>query len=345
MASILPADPTLDEIRAALAPLIAQNAAFDGFGDAALAAAAERLRIDPAVARLAFPGGGRDMVDAWFADVDASMATKCPAEKLAEMKIRARIVTLVETRLELLVPYRESLRRALALLANLRAAERPDVETAGAAPAIVVCGTDTDAGKTVAAAVLVRGLGARYWKPVQTGDDCDTATVHRLAALDEADWLEPAARFALPASPHEAAAAEGGRVPPEELAPRLAAHAAADPRPLVVELAGGLEVPLTDDVTQLDHLAAHPRPLVLVARSGLGTLNHTLLSLAAARARGLEVRALLLVGPPHPSNRATLERLGRVPRVLELPRLDPLDTPSIDAWHLRNDLSGILPGD
>lgn len=117
MASILPADPTLDEIRAALAPLIAQNAAFDGFGDAALAAAAERLRIDPAVARLAFPGGGRDMVDAWFADVDASMATKCPAEKLAEMKIRARIVTLVETRLELLVPYRESLRRALALLA------------------------------------------------------------------------------------------------------------------------------------------------------------------------------------------------------------------------------------
>lgn len=235
--------------------------------------------------------------------------------------------------------------RALALLAPLHAADPPEAEASAAAPAIVVCGTDTDAGKTVAAAVLVRGLGARYWKPVQTGDDCDTATVHRLAGLDEADWLEPAARFALPASPHEAAAAEGGRVPLEELAPRLAAHVAADPRPLVVELAGGLEVPLTDEVTQLDHLAVHPRPLVLVARSGLGTLNHTLLSLAAARARGLEVRALLLVGPPHPSNRATLERLGRVPRVLELPRLDPLDTPSIDAWLLRNDLSGILPGD
>ncbi|WP_227340107.1 COQ9 family protein [Sphingopyxis sp. P8] len=117
MASILPADPTLDEIRAALAPLIAQNAAFDGFGDAALAAAAERLGIDPDVARLAFPGGGRDMVDAWFADIDASMAAKCPAGKLAEMKIRVRIVTLVETRLELIAPYRESLRRALALLA------------------------------------------------------------------------------------------------------------------------------------------------------------------------------------------------------------------------------------
>ena len=168
--------------------------------------------------------------------------------------------------------------------------------------------------------------------------------MHRLAALDESDWLEPAARRAARVA-HEAAAAEGGRVPLEELAPCLAAHDAPDPRPSVVELAGGLEVPLTDEVTQLDHLAMHPRPLVLVARSGLGTLNHTLLSLAAARARGLEVRALLLVGPPHPSNRATLERLGRVPRVLELPRLDPLDTPSIDAWLLRNDLSGILPGD
>lgn len=224
-------------------------------------------------------------------------------------------------------------------------AAETDAAPARTAQVIVVSGTDTDAGKTVAAAVLVRGLGARYWKPVQTGDDCDTATVHRLAGLDEADWLEPAARFALPASPHEAAAAEGGRVPLEELAPRLGELRSGGDRPLVVELAGGLEVPLTDDVTQLDHLAQNPLPLVLVARSGLGTLNHTLLSLAAARARGLEVRALLLVGPPHPSNRATLERLGRVPVVLELPRLDPLDTASIDAWLLRNDLSGILPVD
>lgn len=117
MASILPADPTLDEIRAALAPLVAQNAAFDGFGDAALADAAARARVDPDVARLAFPGGARDMVDAWFADIDARMAAKWPAEKLAKLKIRERITTLVETRIDLLAPDRESLRRALALLA------------------------------------------------------------------------------------------------------------------------------------------------------------------------------------------------------------------------------------
>lgn len=117
MASILPADPTLDEIRATLAPLIARNAAFDGFGDAALIGAAARAGVDPDVARLAFPGGGRDMVDAWFADIDLAMAAKWPAEKLATLKIRERITTLVETRIDLLAPDRESLRRALALLA------------------------------------------------------------------------------------------------------------------------------------------------------------------------------------------------------------------------------------
>ena len=113
----LPADPTLDEIRAALAPLIAENAAFDGFGPAALADAARRAGVDADVARLAFPGGGRDMVDAWFAAVDAAMAARWPAEKLAALKIRERITALVEARIDLLAPDRESLRRAAALLA------------------------------------------------------------------------------------------------------------------------------------------------------------------------------------------------------------------------------------
>jgi ubiquinone biosynthesis protein COQ9 len=117
MATILPADPTLDEIRAALAPLIADNAPFDGFSTGALADAATRLGIDIDVAKLAFPGGARDMVDAWFADIDARMAERWPAEKLATLKIRERITTLVETRIALLAPNRESLRRALALLA------------------------------------------------------------------------------------------------------------------------------------------------------------------------------------------------------------------------------------
>jgi len=113
----LPADPTLEEIRAALAPLIAASAAFDGFSNDARDEAARSLGIDADVARLAFPGGARDMVDAWFAAIDRQMADRWPAEKLAALKIRQRITTLVETRIDLLAPNRESLRRALALLA------------------------------------------------------------------------------------------------------------------------------------------------------------------------------------------------------------------------------------
>jgi ubiquinone biosynthesis protein COQ9 len=111
------ADPTLDEIRAALAPAIAAAAAFDGFTPLAVANAARDAGVDPDVAGLAFPGGAADMVDAWFAYVDAAMLERLPAETLATMKIRDRITGLVEARLAILAPHRESLRRALGMLA------------------------------------------------------------------------------------------------------------------------------------------------------------------------------------------------------------------------------------
>jgi len=110
-------DLTLDEIRETLAPGIAANAAFDGWGDAARDMAAEGAGIDPDVAALAFPGGAVDMIDAWFASIDAAMAEALPHETLATMKIRARIAALVEARIDAVAPYRESLRRALAILA------------------------------------------------------------------------------------------------------------------------------------------------------------------------------------------------------------------------------------
>jgi ubiquinone biosynthesis protein COQ9 len=113
----LPADPTLDEIRAALAPMIAEGAAFDGFTPVAVADAARKAGVDPDVAQIAFPGGAADMVDAWFASVDAAMLVRLPADTLAAMKIRDRITALVEARLDILAPHRESLRRALAVLA------------------------------------------------------------------------------------------------------------------------------------------------------------------------------------------------------------------------------------
>jgi ubiquinone biosynthesis protein COQ9 len=110
-------DLTLDELRAALAPGIASNAAFDGWGDAARDMAAEAMGADRDVARLAFPGGAVDMIDAWFAHVDAVVAAELPPERIAAMKIRERITALIEARLHALAPDREALRRALAVLA------------------------------------------------------------------------------------------------------------------------------------------------------------------------------------------------------------------------------------
>lgn len=110
-------DPTLDEMRAALAAELPHHAGFDGWTPVALDLAAAAKGIDPAIARLAFPGGAIDMIDAWFAHVDAAMLADLPPEKLAAMKIRARITALVEARLDLIAVDVEALRRALAILA------------------------------------------------------------------------------------------------------------------------------------------------------------------------------------------------------------------------------------
>ena len=110
-------DPTLDEMRIMLAAELPHHAGFDGWTPVALEAAASATGIDPAIARLAFPGGAIDMIDAWFAHVDAAMLADLPSEALAAMKIRAKITALVEARLDLVAVDIEALRRALAVLA------------------------------------------------------------------------------------------------------------------------------------------------------------------------------------------------------------------------------------
>ena len=113
----LPADPTLDEVRAALAPIIARNAGFDGWSDAAVHAAADEAGVDRDVAKLAFKDNAIDMIDAWIDSIDMELAHRLPAEKLATMKIRDRITALLATRLDIMAPDRESLRRAMAIMA------------------------------------------------------------------------------------------------------------------------------------------------------------------------------------------------------------------------------------
>jgi ubiquinone biosynthesis protein COQ9 len=110
-------DPTLDEMRETLARELPQHAAFDGWTPAALSLAAEMTGIDPEVAKLAFPGGAIDMIDAWFAEIDKAMLEALPPAVLGAMKIRQRITALVEARLDIMLPDKEALRRALAVMA------------------------------------------------------------------------------------------------------------------------------------------------------------------------------------------------------------------------------------
>lgn len=242
----------------------------------------------------------------------------------------------------------ESLANTLANTLTRRASTAPTLTIETHARALFVVGTDTEVGKTVVAALLsraaARGEPTTYWKPVQTGDDDDTSEVERLCSGTSVAFTMPTCRFPLPASPHEAAAAAGGVVEPDRLARRLAelCGPSTDGR-LIVELAGGLLVPYDAHTTQADWLEAERPALVLVARSGLGTLNHTLLSVEALTTRRLRPSALFLVGAPHVSNRQTLEERIGVP-VFEVPRFDPLEASSLEDWLEGQDLSALFDG-
>ncbi|MAB79359.1 MAG: dethiobiotin synthase [Planctomycetes bacterium] len=215
--------------------------------------------------------------------------------------------------------------------------------------ALFVAGTDTGIGKTVVSSLLLtaarRHGPAAYWKPVQTGEDSDSLSVRTLVNATNAEVLPPAWELPLPASPHAAAEDAGIILQSERLEEGLQGllRTLIDTR-LIVELAGGLLVPYHLDPVrmQADWLERAHAPLVLVARSELGTLNHTLLSLEALRARHLEPRALFLVGEPHASNRQTLDRIAHVPYIFEVPPFTPLDQSALEAWCQDHDLEALF---
>lgn len=186
---------------------------------------------------------------------------------------------------------------------------------------LVVTGTDTGVGKTVVAAGLAAALDAYYWKPVQAGTEESTDSETALALGVPQDRIIPEAyRLALPASPHRAAAQE-------RVAIDSAALALPSERPLIVEGAGGLMVPLSLDpaLTFLDQMSVWNAPVVLVSRTSLGTINHSLLSLAALRSRGVRVAGLVFVGKDDPQNIEAIVRLGATTSLGRLHMLDPLE--------------------
>src|SRR5690606_30217511 len=174
-----------------------------------------------------------------------------------------------------------------------------------ARPGVFVTGTDTDVGKTLVSAILAKAWGADYWKPYQTGIAAaavDTETVAALLGPGGGHELHaPACILRAPLAPWAAARAEGVALDMSAL--RLPGTNA----PLVVEGAGGLYVPVDEHSMMIEVPARLALPVVLVARSTLGTINHTLLSLHALRARGLPVLGVVMNGPPSPGNREALE--------------------------------------
>lgn len=201
-----------------------------------------------------------------------------------------------------------------------------------------VTGTDTDVGKTVVAAWLVLHLHARYWKPVQAGleGETDTAVICRLTGLanNGNDRIVPSA-YALPEplSPHEAARRADLRIDMD------AFSLPPGNDPLIVEGAGGLMVPLNEESLVIDMIQKLKIPAVLVCRTTLGTINHTLLSLEALRARALPIAGVVLNGPDVPHNRVAIEAYGRVPVLGHLPPLAPLDRQALLAVKPEVDLA------
>ncbi|MDX1585099.1 MAG: dethiobiotin synthase [Balneolaceae bacterium] len=187
---------------------------------------------------------------------------------------------------------------------------------------IFVSGTDTGIGKTVVSAMLTAGLDASYWKPIQSGLDAETDTefVKRVTGVDESRLLPEKFRLYEPLSPHASAAIDGVHIDmsdfdiPDYTTDRL-----------VVEGAGGLMVPMNEKDMIIDLIKHLDLPVLLVARSSLGTLNHTFLSLEALRRRNIPVVGVIMNGMKNESNRKAIEYYGDVEVIAELEELTELN--------------------
>jgi dethiobiotin synthetase len=185
---------------------------------------------------------------------------------------------------------------------------------------VVVAGTDTGIGKTVFSAGLAGALEGCYLKPVQSGleGETDRDVVRRLSGLGEDRLLKEIYKLSTPVSPHRSAEIDGISIDMARLAlPRIEGY-------LIVEAAGGVLTPLTRTSTFADLFAAWQAPVVLCARTTLGTINHTLLSLEALRARRIPVAGVAFIGEANEDSERTICQMGTVHRLGRLPILSPL---------------------
>ncbi len=190
---------------------------------------------------------------------------------------------------------------------------------------LFISGTDTNVGKTVVSALLTVGFQGCYWKPIQSGakEGRDRDWVKSMTQLPAHHFFEENYCLQEPLSPHAAAALEAVEIKLDHLELPKAE------RPLFVEGAGGVLVPLNQRELMIDLIDHLKLPVLLVARSSLGTINHTLLTLHLLRSRQIPVAGVVLNGPPNPSNRHAIEFYGSVPVVAELPVIENLSFKTI----------------
>lgn len=206
---------------------------------------------------------------------------------------------------------------------------------------IFVTGTDTNVGKTIVSAaftIALRGGGknVRYWKPVQTGieADDDTRTVRQLAGCADREILDDGFRLEKPLSPHLSAKLAGMKITIEKIFEFLPAETNDDF--WIVEGAGGVFVPLNDDDLMIDLMKRLDLPVVVAARSSLGTINHTVLTVEALRNRGLKILGVVMNGEPNTENREAIEHFGRVRVLAEMPTFKELTAESLSNWAKKN---------
>jgi dethiobiotin synthase len=205
---------------------------------------------------------------------------------------------------------------------------------------VFVTGTDTGVGKTVVSAAFMiryrRDRRLRYWKPIQTGieQDDDTEEVARLAGCDAEEIQRSGIRLPRPVSPHLAARLSGATI---ALDPLVDAVRSDDGGPCwVIEGAGGVLVPINEMETMADLMTRLGLPVIVAARSSLGTINHTLLTLEALRRRSLTVAGVVMVGEADAENKVAIERYGNIAVVGELPRFEPFAPDTLQSWASRH---------
>jgi dethiobiotin synthetase len=200
----------------------------------------------------------------------------------------------------------------------------------------VVTGTDTDIGKTVFCAAMMLGLeNAHYWKPLQSGvtDGVDTRTVQTLTGLPAERFFPEAYIFSEPLSPHRAAEIDAVEIEMERLEVR---NIPLCDGPLIIEGAGGLMVPITRKNLQINLYKKWNLPVILCARTGLGTINHTMLSLEALWAREIPVLGIAFIGESNPDNIRTISEFAKVKVLGRLPRLEILNRMSLKQAFAEN---------